>query len=92
MSEHLLKILLTELRTVRIRCKSCGSVVEMPVENLATRFQGVACPLCRQMFIPPGSAADAKGVNPFVELAKAMDLLGHLAPLVEIEFSLPAKE
>ena len=94
MSEHLLKILLTELKTVRVRCKNdqCGAVIELPVEKLTDRFRSTVCPVCRSLFVPPGSQAAAHGTNPFMNLAKAIELFVQLGSLVEIEFVLPAKE
>jgi hypothetical protein len=36
MGEHLLRVFLDELATVRIRCKKCGAAVELPIEKLGT--------------------------------------------------------
>jgi hypothetical protein len=48
MSKHLLSFLLSELTTVRVICKGCGVIVELPIHDLGTRFREAKCPLCNR--------------------------------------------
>lgn len=86
MSEHLLRILLTELSTVRLVCKdkSCGAVTEISLEQLRTRFSDVRCPLCKAAF----GDSDVGG-NPFKDFAQAVRAIQSRSDHVEVEFVLP---
>lgn len=49
MSEKLLRfILLRELKTIRLVCKSaqCGAITELPIDFLESRFRRDSCPVC----------------------------------------------
>ena len=83
MSEHLLRILLTELSTVRLVCKSkdCGAVTEVSLDQLAFRFGDVRCPVCHADF----GEADASG-NPLKNFALAVRALQSRSKLLEAEF------
>jgi len=87
MSEHLLKILLSELRLIRVRCKGCQSVttIEVLIRELGANqvLSGARCPFCQNHFRPP------QGPNPFDLLAKAFNGLDQLGQAVDVEFVVP---
>lgn len=46
MGEHIFRVLLEELQTARVRCKTCNGVTEVPLENLEAVFENSKCPCC----------------------------------------------
>jgi hypothetical protein len=80
MSEHILTILLSELSTLRIRCKACGQVVETSIDKL-TR-QTSQCRLC-QADLGAEGLADA-----FRKFAAGLQALQKDAPEAELSFIL----
>lgn len=87
MSETLFKFLLSELKTVRVRCRhnGCGAVVEIPTAELGHKFGNGHCPVCQQVLQLPGDN------NGFIQLAEAVKNLTGAKSNVEIEFALPDK-
>lgn len=88
-SEKLLRILLSELTTVRIRCQGkCRTVVEMPLEEMAKKQVNdmLKCSSCGMDFDPLHT-----GQSGLVKFARAAGTLTDLKELVELEFSLPDK-
>lgn len=83
MSETVLKILLSELHTVRLVCNSCKCAVEMPLAKLKNR--GTTCPLCNDDICPE------RIVHQFAALAVAVEHL-LLADKVQIQFVMPEKK
>jgi hypothetical protein len=88
-SEKILRLLLTDLSTVRIKCLApgCGVVSEMPVEDLPKNFANGLCPFCGTRLIqavPPGQG------NEFAWLAAAFRGLGALTHL-EVQFVVQEK-
>ena len=87
MSEKLLKLLLSDLRTIRIVCRKCGAAVEIPIDCIGNTGE-VFC---------PGCPTDKKTV---LRYAKRDDLVNLAAAIiglkqakdVEIEFVVPEKE
>jgi hypothetical protein len=60
MSEHVLKVLLSELTTVRVICGSCSAVAEMPTDKLSQlSLRDTFCPVCHMAF-PRGNEAEGK--------------------------------
>lgn len=90
MSEHILKLMLSELTTVRVHCKapSCGGIVELPIGKLSTKYRGGECPLCKTEFV----AINDIGDNPFFLLEKVALMFAKAEDKVEIEFVVPARE
>lgn len=86
MSEKVLKMLLGEIRTIRVICQTCETVVEMPVEKLADRFSESACRFCKSEFKAPGKA------DPFKELTHAFKAFEILSDSVQIELIVPEPE
>jgi hypothetical protein len=86
MSEKLLKLLLSDLNTIRIVCRHCGAAMEVPVERLGNAGD-VFC---------PGCPVDKKTV---LRSARGDDLAALAAAIVrlkqakdvEIEFVVPEK-
>jgi hypothetical protein len=85
MTETVLRVLLSELKTVRIRCKQngCQGVIELPTSKLV-HFQPSAakCPSCGEAF----AEYFGQRPNPFHALGMAVDSLEHLNHAFEIEF------
>jgi hypothetical protein len=101
MSEHLLKILLTDLQTVRLVCKGvkkeapekpCGAVFEFPVAEVGEVFpDGTGrCPFCGIAF--QWSEPNGKKRSPFVLLAEALEKLKAVAGVVDVQFISSVKE
>jgi len=86
MSEHVLKILLSELVTVRVRCRQqgCGAIVEIPTEELDQKFHSGLCPFCRAVLQLPQN-------NHLAELARALRELKAAHQQVEVQFVIPQK-
>ena len=88
MSEKLFRFLLHELGIVRIRCKACEGVVEVPIEKLGTQFKSIQCPLCRAD-LAWQNASLPPGYNPLKELASVAKYFAAVKDRVEIEFTVP---
>jgi NAD-dependent SIR2 family protein deacetylase len=53
MTEEILRILLSDLSTVRITCAKCSVVTELPTSKLPTAFElHKRCPHCQQELSP----------------------------------------
>jgi hypothetical protein len=90
MSEIVLKMLLSELETIRVVCKHCGTASEIPIVRLYQqpgRSHGVRCPGCN---ISIRNAGDATGSLPpedaFDQLAGAWQALDAMKGNFDIEF------
>ena|ERR1700687_2683704 len=98
MSEKLLRFLLGELETVRIKCLGtgrhqsapCPMIFEIPVEQLGQTFPNNSCPTCGQTFTNPGQGPP----NILDPLGKALGILKMMAEkkMLQIEFVLPDKD
>jgi len=88
-SKKLLRFLLSELKTIRVRCKNdcCGVITEFVLERLNTPELTERCPCCHAEW----QTADMSGrpQNAFERLAKALALLKRIEGKVEIELELP---
>jgi hypothetical protein len=84
MSETILKILASELETLRITCleEKCGAVVELPVSRLhESSTKEVSCPMCR------AKIRSSLGTDPLSKLASALHDLKNTSG-VEVSFIL----
>lgn len=95
MSEEMLKILLSELKMIRVRClgnrdgSPCGAVIEFPVAKLKGFFSSdPKCPSCKEPFVL-GIAGGV--VDPFDQLARTLDAFAGIRTQAEIEFIIPNK-
>jgi len=83
MVENTLRILLTELGSVRIRCLGCQGVAEVPTNDLVAHFRRDCCPFCSKPFSdPPKLAMQALG-----DLQSAYLAAQELAENLSVEFS-----
>jgi coenzyme F420-reducing hydrogenase delta subunit len=83
-SEQVIRVPLTELATLRVRCLNpqCGGLVEATVERFAQVFaQGYRCPVCGVRF-----GANQADPDHLRALVKAMEELKRDSERVEIEF------
>jgi hypothetical protein len=82
-SEHLLKILLSELETVRVACQKCsnGAAVELSVGSMHVALDKGRCRFC-------GAQIHAPALDPFNNLRIALDEIRKLQD-VKVEFVLP---
>lgn len=87
MSEHLLKIMLSELATVRVLCKSstCGAVIEMPLADMPRMLALGECPVCHASFRVPSSS----GPDLLAALARSIQAVQAASGRVEIQFVIP---
>ena len=86
MSETILKVLIDELKVIRLVCKKCAAALEMPLGKLDGNgnIQSLACPACGtgyRLSKDYRSDALAKLADAVQELAKSSDC--------QIEFVLP---
>lgn len=51
MTETILKVKLEELKTVRVTCTNCGTVVEIPTHKIAKTFEDQHCKHCDRPFV-----------------------------------------
>lgn len=88
MSEHLLKILASELRIVRVICRNgpCGAIVEVPIERLSALFTRFCCPVCNAPFRVAGSR---EGPNHLIQLQEALAGLQALQERLDLQFVIP---
>jgi hypothetical protein len=84
MSEKILKVLLSDLHTVRVLCKQCRAIVELSLEDLAKKYQSGYCPICKACLVAPSD-------NTIVDLSNAIRGLQELHQHLNIEFLLPDK-
>jgi hypothetical protein len=84
-SETILKVLLSELTTIRIACQGCKAVSEVPIDALRKRGQGIACPGCGSVIRHGNRSAE----DAFDALAEATKGLRQLSGF-DVAFVLPA--
>lgn len=82
MSEHILRLLLSELSVARICCKKCSTVVEVKTTDLDT-LQSAKCPGCDQYYYPPADRSLDAG---FLLIKRAIDAANQ-ANRYSLEFS-----
>jgi hypothetical protein len=84
MSEKLLKLLLSELSTIRVHCKKCRSnaTIELPVDRIDRLFDKWECPICNEPF----RKDKVDSANYLTMLAKAIEGIKEAADKVEIAF------
>jgi hypothetical protein len=68
---------------LRVICKECGGVVELPVEKLPFFFENPKCRFCPQDFA--GGSHD----NPFKDLQKVVSTFKSPHFRAEVEFVFP---
>ncbi len=92
MSEKLLRILLSELTLVRVRClnQACLRVCELEIGKLGSTYAQNVCPLCHTPFqaVPPhGHLRDQLS-----KLSEAIEGLKAAKDQIEVSFVLPDKD
>lgn len=88
MSEHLLKILLDELKTVRLKCVACGGVIEVEVVSLdADSVADIGCPMCKKPFFPSHMTE-----TPLRLLARAIEDMRAHSRVIGVEFVLKVND
>lgn len=90
MPEHLYRILLSEITTLRIRCGNphCQGVVELHVEHIASAMKACSCPLCGHVF----DTSRYEGGHLLQLLAEAIRRLKAIEDRVQVEFQLPVRQ
>lgn len=88
MSETLLKILLSELDTVRVRCMAtdCKAITEVRLADVSRAFQGAKCPVCGAEFDSQSGTQSA-----LAALARAVRNTQAAADKYQVEFVLPQR-
>lgn len=81
MSRKLFAFLLSELKTVRIICKNCNVITELPIADLADKFKAPKCPSCK-------NSIASENENPFVLLARSLAWFAG-ENRVDVEFIIP---
>lgn len=86
MGETILRIKLSELKTIRIVCKKCGTVVEFPTERAGARYKGWngECRDCKTPFV----SSKTPEFEGFAALSAAFENLTNVADM-EVEFIIP---
>src|SRR5438270_14102302 len=98
MSEKVMRIKLSELKTVRIKCTGdlknggddpeCGMIYEVAIEKLANAFPNDQCLRCKENWGPAPNSGPLVGLK---DLAKVLIALKTRAGL-EVEFDLSEAE
>lgn len=83
MSRHLLAILLSELKTVRVTCPKCQAVIELTVEQMGFRLGDCQCPVCKDGW-PGLSAGDNQ--SHLGRLGRALHALQTAPGAAQVEF------
>jgi len=92
MSETVLKILLSELGTLRIVCKHCQTAMEMSVESLdrrndpKRRSRDLCCPGCGVTVRTGGDADHAPPTDGLDHLVNAWEALAVMQGNFQIQF------
>lgn len=86
MVEHFLRVMLHEMRSVRIKCTKCSSVLEVDCERV--KSLSPECRQCGELFFGHGFEADEK--NPFVQFGKAVEILNQCRDRVDVQFEWPS--
>jgi hypothetical protein len=87
MSEEVLRVLLKDLETVRVRCMECDSVVEVSIQKLSMIFGRQVCPCCQSQFYDRDKERERGQIgNPFEKLAEALDLFAEVKGKMAVEF------
>jgi arginine utilization protein RocB len=89
MGEHLLRVLLSELAFVRIRCANCRTAIEMAVEKIG-ELDNKKCPGCDWLFgrgiEDMKSALHGESVDRLRALSHAIDEIKRMNKLFTVEF------
>jgi len=93
MVEHITRIKLSELITVRVVCVACSTVTEVAFDKLDQTFGLRAhCPCCRQAFAKSDKDAASGNATHFRELEAAIEKIRQLEHCFYIEFPVKASE
>lgn len=84
MGETLYRFLLGEVRILRVRCKTCSTVIEVELAKVELTFSTDCCPVCHRPFQP--ARADAAELK---HLAESLQRLNALSSTVEVELTFP---
>jgi hypothetical protein len=82
MGEHLLRIDIQDLATVRVTYKSCQTTTEVPYQNVGGVLAYGKCKHCNNQI-------HNQDVNPLQQLSRAIDILSNLEHQVAVEFYVP---
>ena len=83
MVERLNRVKLEEMQRVRLACKQCEAVVEIPSKDLNNYDVIQKCPKCQSTFFPGVTPRDE---NPLLILGNAISLFKQAESKVSIEF------
>ena len=83
MVERLNRVNLEEMQRVRLACKQCNAVVEIPSNELNRHEVVQKCPKCKSTFFPGATPNDD---NPLLILGNALGLFKSAEAKVSIEF------
>jgi hypothetical protein len=87
MSEQVLRILLSEIQTVRVICQKCKTVVEVPIENMKVTFANGECHFCHASF----NTMNIPNYDALGDLARAITEANRLSS-VSVEMVLPIEK
>ncbi len=88
MSEHVLKVLLSELVLLRITCDTCKSAVEVPLGWVQRSPRPLPCPGCGAHLREPLAGGHSDAID---TLARALEAVLQV-PGRQVSFVLPAPE
>lgn len=88
MSEHLLRIALTELGLVRLAC-ACGATMEMVVGKLNDPTKGIVCPGCGTTLRTVRTLENPDALD---HLAKAFAKMKDLQGIASVAFVMKVEE
>jgi hypothetical protein len=71
---------LTDLKTLRITCRKCGGVIEVPIQSAGNASSNGGCRLCGNQFALP------RDLNKMTVLAEAIDAITKQENEFTVEF------
>ena len=84
MGETVIRVSLSELQTVRLKCKKCHGTVEVSLDKLGSAAHGGKCPLCRYQWYDDQQGKSDRLADFATAAANVLHVDG-----VEVEFVVP---
>ena len=83
MSEKITRYLLSEIKTIRVVCKKCGGVVEMPILSASDALTSqMTCRFCNADF----ERLDLSKYDPFKNLEIIAEAFAKMEKVIEVQF------
>lgn len=84
MGEHILSIFLKDIKAVRVRCQSCGTCLEVPLDRLDS--VRITCAVCNSEFVRTRAELTQSTNRRLAALKEALTNLGSMDDKFTVEF------